>query len=361
MTVKSKVLFALVIALSCAAWAGDGIPMGNAVFYPSIEAVYTHTDNIYLQDSTMPNGNVSDNFWVIRPMLGFEFPFKESYVRLDLGYQYQDYQTYNLSTHDTYTADLKGIFKFGNGHSFTFQDNFIRGLQEVSKFDPGYEQYYSNTPFNNNDLRLGLDFAINKLNTLGDLRALQHGPLHRRERGRQDPLLRLPPGGRRPPLEVQLPPGRQPPPGRPVSGEPPRFQGLVAHPLHRRQLQEVRLLAGPHGDRRRPRHHAEGLRQGGLVQPELQQHGVRLQRVRGRRGPDPAGHGVLLVGFQGQPNALPVGLQHQQLLHQHGRRTGPPPPDFPLLLLVRGLPVPGERLPRHDGGLPARSHGAHDG
>ena len=167
MTVKSKVLFALVIALSCAAWAGDGIPMGNAVFYPSIEAVYTHTDNVYLQDSTMPNGNVSDNFWLIRPMLGFEFPFKESYVRLDLGYQYQDYQTYNLSTHDTYTADLKGIFKFGNGHSFTFQDNFISGLQEVSKFDPGYEAYYSNTPFNNNDLRLGLDFAINKLNTLG--------------------------------------------------------------------------------------------------------------------------------------------------------------------------------------------------
>ena len=167
MTVKSKVLFALVIALSCAAWAGDGIPMGNAVFYPSVEAIYTHSDNIFLQDASMPYGNTSGSWWSIRPMFGFEFPFQQSYVRLDLGYQYQDYQTYNLSTHDTYTADLKGIFKFGNGHSFTFQDNFISGLQEVSKFDPGYEQYYSNTPFNNNAFRAGLDFAVNKLNTLG--------------------------------------------------------------------------------------------------------------------------------------------------------------------------------------------------
>jgi len=171
MTVKRTLFFALMALLSwlsCAVWAGDGIPVGNAIFYPSIEAVYTHSDNIYLQDATMPYGNTSGSWWAIRPMVGWEFPFQQSYVRLDLGYQYQDYSSgYNINTHDTYTADLKGIFKFGNGHSFTIQDNFIRGLQEVSKFDPGYEQYYSNTPFNNNAFRAGLDFAVNKLNTLG--------------------------------------------------------------------------------------------------------------------------------------------------------------------------------------------------
>ncbi len=170
---KSKVLFVLVMALSCAAWAGDGIPMGNAVFYPSVEAVYTHSDNIFLQDASMPYGNTSGSWWSIRPMFGFEFPFEQSYVRLDLGYQYQDwsngFSTYGqpYNNHNTYTGDLKGIVKFGNGHSFTFQDNFINGLREVNKFDPGYEQYYSNTSFDNNALRLALDFAVNKLNTLG--------------------------------------------------------------------------------------------------------------------------------------------------------------------------------------------------
>jgi hypothetical protein len=168
MRARTAVLLALGCGIALGAWAGDGIPMGNAVFYPSIEAVYTSTDNLYLQDGTMPNGNENGHFWAIRPTVGFEFPFKESYVRLDIGYQYQDYSSnYNLASHDQYTGNLKGVFKFGNGNSFTIEDGFIHGVQEVTKFDPGYETYYSNTPFNANALRMGLDFALNKLNTLG--------------------------------------------------------------------------------------------------------------------------------------------------------------------------------------------------
>jgi hypothetical protein len=154
--------------VSLAAVAGDGIPMGNAVFYPSIEAVYTHTDNLYLQDSTMAYGNLSSYWWQVRPALGFEFPFKDSYVRLDLGYQYQDYGNgYEISTHNQYDATLKGIFRFSNGGRLTFEDNFIRGVQETTKFDPGYERYYSNTPFDNNLLKVGIDFDLNKRNSLG--------------------------------------------------------------------------------------------------------------------------------------------------------------------------------------------------
>lgn len=150
------------------AFAGDGIPMGNAIFYPNVEAVYTHTDNLYLQDSTMPSGNMSGYFWQIRPTFGFEFPFKESYFRIDLGYQYQDYaHSYNAGTHSQYNADIKGVFKFGQGHSFSIQDNYLHGLQETTKFDPGYERYWSNTPFNSNNFRAALDFMITQKDSLG--------------------------------------------------------------------------------------------------------------------------------------------------------------------------------------------------
>ncbi len=152
--------------LSLVAWAGDGIPIGNAVFYPSVEAVYTHTDNLFLQDASMPYGNIGDSFWEIRPTVGIEFPFKESSIRLDLGYQYKDYRTYHLSSHNTYYADFKGNFKFSNGMLLDVDNHFIRGVQEVHEFDPGYEQYYSNTPFDADNAKAGLTMPVTRLNTL---------------------------------------------------------------------------------------------------------------------------------------------------------------------------------------------------
>ena len=62
-------LIALIaVGAAVGVFAGDGIPIGNAVFYPSVEAVYTHTDNLFLQDPNMNSingdyGNVSDSFW----------------------------------------------------------------------------------------------------------------------------------------------------------------------------------------------------------------------------------------------------------------------------------------------------------
>ena len=167
MRLRQGLILALLLAASAAAVrAGDGIPIGNAVFYPSVEAVYTHTDNLYLQDSSMPYGNVSDSFWEIRPTLGFEFPFQQSYLKLDLGYQYKDYRHYQLSSHNTYTGDLTGLFALGPQLKLRVEDQFIRGVQEVNKFDPGYETYYSNTPFNSNNLRVGLEMPMGKLNSV---------------------------------------------------------------------------------------------------------------------------------------------------------------------------------------------------
>lgn len=166
---RKPILFALIaLGAAISVMAGDGIPMGNAVFYPSVEAVYTHTDNLFLTDPNMGSyGNVSDSFWSIRPTLGFEFPFKESYIRLDLGYQYKDYDTYTLSSHDSYLGDFKSNFKFSNRAVLRADVRYFRGVQEVNEFDPGYERYFANTPFDRWDINIGADFALDKYNTFG--------------------------------------------------------------------------------------------------------------------------------------------------------------------------------------------------
>ena len=163
---KRLAMVTLAAGVGFSVLAGQGIPVGNSVFFPAVEAVYTHTDNLYMQDSTMPYGDVSDSFWFIRPTLGIELPFDESSIRIDLGYQYKDYQHYNLTSHNTYFADFNGTFKFSNGFRLTIDNHFIRGVQEVREFDPGSEQVYGNTPFYREQAQVSLAMPVNQLNTL---------------------------------------------------------------------------------------------------------------------------------------------------------------------------------------------------
>ncbi len=164
---KTILALAALSLVSTGLWAGEGIPMGNAIFYPSVEAVYSHTDNLFLQDGSMPLGEVSDSFWLIRPTLGFEFPFEQSYVRLDLGYQYKDYQDFDLNSNNSYNVDFKSNFSAANGGKFTFNNHFLRGVQEVLEFDPGYERVFGNVPFRRNQVELGYEMPVTQLDTLG--------------------------------------------------------------------------------------------------------------------------------------------------------------------------------------------------
>jgi|GEM_PF-1164509 len=166
---KTFLIALIAMGAAISALAGDGIPMGNAVFYPSVEAVYTHTDNLFLTDPNMSSvyGNVSDSFWELRPTLGFEFPFKESYIRLDVGYQYKDYQTYTLTSHDSYWGNFRSNFKFSNIAILRVDVSYFRGVQEVDQFDPGYERYFANNPFYRWDASIGADFSLDKYNTFG--------------------------------------------------------------------------------------------------------------------------------------------------------------------------------------------------
>ena len=360
MRARTAVLLAMGCGIALGAWAGDGIPMGNAVFYPSIEAVYTSTDNLYLQDGTMPNGNESGHFWAIRPTVGFEFPFKESYVRLDIGYQYQDYSSnYNLASHNQYTGNLKGVFKFGNGNSFTIEDGFIHGVQEVTKFDPGYETYYSNTPFNANALRMGLDFALNKLNTLGvygiyntvsftDVNYAFQQPFYDYHQVAGGLLWKY---NYRPAANFLLD-------VRYLENRPDQaWSAQFFNAYNARKYDQWQALTGIEGDLSQV---VSGFVKLGWSSMKFSNDYSNFNGFVGDLGLRVQGEQVLRGGPQGAAHALPVGLQREQLLHRHGRRAVPPLPGLPLLLRDGGVQVPGERLPRRHRGLPLRHGRPHD-
>lgn len=157
----------ILILASVASFAGDGIPVGNAVFYPAVEGVYTSTDNLFLLDSSMPGGEESDSFWTIRPSLGIELPLEQSYFRFDLAYQYKDYQDFDLDEHNAWFLGLVSNFKFSNGATFFFKDHYVRGVQEINQVDPGYEATFNNAPFDRNFAQIGFTLPVNKLNTFG--------------------------------------------------------------------------------------------------------------------------------------------------------------------------------------------------
>lgn len=144
----------------------EGIPWGNAYFKPSVEFIYAHSDNIMRVDSSMGD-KMDDNFWIIRPQVGIEFPFENSYVNLAIQYEYKDYDDYDLKHKNTWGGTLDSQFRFSNNSVLSIKDHFIQGVQQTEQFDPDMEVYWSTTRFSRNLAQIGYDFNLNALNTLG--------------------------------------------------------------------------------------------------------------------------------------------------------------------------------------------------
>ena len=159
-----KLFIALVALYSSPLFAMDGIPMGDAVFYPSIEALYMHTDNVYLVYKNDPTGRIAANSWTIRPSVGFEFPLREHYFRFNLTYQYRDYDEFDLSKKSGFFGDFTSRSKFHNESILVTSYHHVSGVQEMTQVDPGYEATWSDTPFKRDTASVNYDIPINKLN-----------------------------------------------------------------------------------------------------------------------------------------------------------------------------------------------------
>ena len=144
----------------------EGIPWGNAYFKPSVELVFTHSDNVFLTDESM--GEIlDDNIWYIRPQIGLEFPFENSYVNINLQYEYKDYEDYDLLYHGTWFGVLDSQFKFSNGSTLNVSDHYVYGAQQVSQFDPDMESTWNVTRFQRNLAQVRYEIPVSTLNSLG--------------------------------------------------------------------------------------------------------------------------------------------------------------------------------------------------
>lgn len=143
----------------------EGIPWGNAYFKPSLEFIYTHSDNIFRIDDSMGD-KMDDNIWLIRPQIGFEFPFENSFIGFAVQYEYKDYESYNLLHHNTWAGEFKSQFRFSNDSVLTIKDHYIQGVQQTEQFDPDMEVYWSTTRFSRNQAEVGYAIPVNSLNKL---------------------------------------------------------------------------------------------------------------------------------------------------------------------------------------------------
>lgn len=143
----------------------EGIPWGNAYFKPSIEFIYAHSDNIMRIDQSMGD-KFDDNFWVIRPQVGLELPFENSYVNFSLQYEYKDYDDYDLKHNSTWSGIFNSQFRFSNDSILSIKDHYIEGVQQTEQFDPDMEVYWSTTRFSRNQANIAYSIPVNALNSL---------------------------------------------------------------------------------------------------------------------------------------------------------------------------------------------------
>lgn len=130
--------------------AFEGIQGQYAIFYPSIELLYYHTDNLFLT----PNNEVDANTFLARPKFRLEIPTDRHYFSLEYIAQYRDIDEFHLDQQFSHFANLKGVFQASPVFRVEIDDNFARGVLEVEEVDPDSELVLGLDPFTKNDARL---------------------------------------------------------------------------------------------------------------------------------------------------------------------------------------------------------------
>jgi hypothetical protein len=132
--------------------AGQGIPAGNFVIYPTIEAIYQYEDNLFLTPSYVRR--VKSASYVVRPKILAEMPFLTSYFRVGYSAEYREYDEYDMPDNWTHTgiADLQLILS--NGMTVTAQERYMRTTLYTEAFDKNREVVWGKQPFVTNTMAL---------------------------------------------------------------------------------------------------------------------------------------------------------------------------------------------------------------
>ncbi len=144
--------------------AKEGIILGKFIFSPSIEFIYENKDNVFLTETN----EVEDQVYVIRPVLLFELPKEESYLRFSWTPQYRDFQDYEIKENWTHFFNLMGRINTSGGLEIMAGDKYIsKGLLEVTEVDPGNELVFGLLPFDKNHIYFDMKYFFDSTNGFG--------------------------------------------------------------------------------------------------------------------------------------------------------------------------------------------------
>lgn len=128
----------------------EGIQGEYAIFYPTVELVYYHTDNLFLQ----PDNEVDANTFIVRPKFLLEVPTDRHYFSLEYVPQYRDIDEFDLKDEISHFLNIKGVFQGSPIFRVEVEDNFVRGVLETSEFDQNQERFLGLDPFISNNAKL---------------------------------------------------------------------------------------------------------------------------------------------------------------------------------------------------------------
>lgn len=136
----------------------SGIPVGPAIFAPSLSFTWQHTNNVFLTGPadvlTAPDGPESSGYSQITPVLRLMLPYSNS--RLDLTYspQYRSYSRVDLPNKIAHNLRIANDLVLSNGMELDFNGSWLRGIVETTAFDQAQQIRFSTTPFTNTDASL---------------------------------------------------------------------------------------------------------------------------------------------------------------------------------------------------------------
>jgi hypothetical protein len=131
-------------------FALEGIQGQYGIFYPSVELVFYHTDNLFLT----PDGETDSNEFIVRPQFWFEIPTDRHYFSFKYRPQFRDVEEYDLGEQFSHFVDIDGKFQGSPVFRVEVANRFARGVLETQEVDPDGELVVGLDPFMKNDFRL---------------------------------------------------------------------------------------------------------------------------------------------------------------------------------------------------------------
>lgn len=152
------VLSVALIGLGGPALALEGIQGKYAIFYPSIDLQYEHTDNLFY---TSQNETAANTF-LARPIFKLEIPNQRHYFAFSYMPTFRDNDEIDLEQDWSHDLKMKARFQATPILNIEIEDHYVRGSVEVSEVDPNGELVFGLDPFDANTARLAFIFEGQK-------------------------------------------------------------------------------------------------------------------------------------------------------------------------------------------------------